>query len=61
MSKKKQKLKRIQIARCGQHDAWAIIVDDIRITPYKCCGSWDIIKTWETVEPTTFRGGESDE
>lgn len=41
---------RLAIYRCPSHGWYAIAVEDERggrrITPSKCCGSWDIVKSW---------------
>lgn len=41
----------ITIQRCPTHNYWAITIDTpgvggTRITPSKCCGSWETVKTW---------------
>lgn len=42
--------KRLTINRCPAHGWWSISVDDdgggVRVTPSKCCGRWDEVKTF---------------
>lgn len=40
----------VGIYRCPQHPSfWAVVVDDVRITPSECCGRWDLVKEWKKV------------
>lgn len=36
----------IQICKCTVHDWLCVLVNDLRITPSKCCGSWTAVKSW---------------
>lgn len=43
---------RIEILRCPRHAPfWAIAVNDRRITPSKCCGSWSSVARWKVEGP----------
>lgn len=37
---------RVEILTCDQHDYWAVALNDLRITPHKCCGSWRVFTAW---------------
>lgn len=37
----------VEVLRCPVHKAyWAVGVNDRRITPSKCCGSWETVMFW---------------
>lgn len=41
----------LAISRCSKHGYWMVSVErpgssGTRITPSKCCGSWETVKTW---------------
>lgn len=38
----------IEVLRCPRHAKfWAIGVNDLRITPSKCCGEWSSVARWK--------------
>jgi hypothetical protein len=43
----------LSVLLCKRHGVYAVALDDtkyglsIRLTPQKCCGSWDVIAVWE--------------
>lgn len=42
----------LAINRCPTHGYWMVAIErkgygGTRITPSKCCGSWEVVKTWE--------------
>lgn len=38
---------RLSIYRCSLHNVYAVALDGTRLTPSKCCGSWDHeVKFW---------------
>lgn len=38
----------IEVLRCPRHAKfWAIAVNDLRITPSKCCGAWSSVARWK--------------
>lgn len=49
-AKAPDKLMRMSIMECRAHGYVALSIDDenggLRITPQKCCGSWNTIKSW---------------
>jgi hypothetical protein len=46
----------MSILRCSKHDFWAIAIGSLRISPSKCCGSWDTtIREWSTTKADLMR------
>lgn len=41
---------KVEIMMCPAHRYYAVAINDGRITPDKCCGSWTVQKTWN-VDP----------
>ena len=42
---------KLVINRCARHNFFSVSIDNedggTRITPSKCCGSWDTVKEWQ--------------
>lgn len=38
---------KLEIVRCPMHGYYAVCINDTRITPDKCCGSWSVFKAWQ--------------
>lgn len=41
-----KRLAKVEILRCPKHGCYAIAVGGVRVTPSKCCGSWDVLVGW---------------
>lgn len=37
---------KLEIVRCSMHGYYAVVVNDSRISPSKCCGSWSVLRSW---------------
>lgn len=51
MATRKAKRVTVEVLRCSAHRVCAVVIDGTRVTPEKCCGSWDVeVGSW-TVDP----------
>jgi len=37
---------KVEILLCASHSVYAVAIDNQRITPAKCCGSWRSVRTY---------------
>lgn len=56
----------MQVIRCTKHGYIAVTIGGIRVTPEKCCGTWDnVVRHWsvdaEDIERTTAEALEEQE
>ncbi len=38
---------KVELLLCPAHRYYAIAINDGRVTPDKCCGSWTVQRAWE--------------
>ncbi len=44
----------VEILRCPKHATfWAVSINDLRVTPSKCCGAWSSVARWK-IHGTSF-------
>lgn len=39
----------VEILVCPAHNYYAVAINDTRVTPSKCCGSWTVLRQWKAV------------
>jgi hypothetical protein len=37
---------KLEILTCRAHGFFAVTIDNSRVTPDKCCGSWNVVRSW---------------
>lgn len=37
---------KLEIVTCSMHSYYAVVINDSRISPSKCCGSWAVLRSW---------------